>query len=159
MLTHFKSIPTAHYWKKDLIKRSFREWQRKKMQNDPDIQNQQLKTHKVSALKLCFLLFYPIVHPKMQVASHHPELFARWSFFVRPVGFVLWRAILFLPRSWRVSERSSRFNYPSLRLEFTPRPSERCVSTNFEKRPFGDATRGSVMLQFFCARSFLIWRI
>ena len=84
--------------------------------NKVHIRNQQLKTHKVSALKLWFLLFYPIVHPKMQVASHHPELFSRWSFFVRPVGFVVWRAILFLPRSWRVSERSSRFNYPSLRL-------------------------------------------
>jgi len=141
MLTHFKSIPTAHLQKKDYIKCFILKSQRKNLQNDLDIQNQQLKTHKVSALKLWFLLFYPIVHPKMQVASHHPELFARWSFFVRPVGFVLWRAILFLPRSWWTGGRKGRFNYPSLRLALTSRPLLQCVFKNFEKPTFGDATR------------------
>ena len=64
MLTHFKSIPTAHLQKKDYIKCFILKSQRKNLQNDLDIQNQQLKTHEVTASKLWFRLFDPIVHRK-----------------------------------------------------------------------------------------------
>ena len=64
MLTHFKSIPTAHLQKKDYIKCFILKSQRKNLQDDLDIENQKLKTHKVTALKLWFRLFDLIVHRK-----------------------------------------------------------------------------------------------
>ena len=64
MLTHFKSIPTAHLQKKDYIKCFILKSQRKNLQDDLDIENQKLKTHKVTALKLWFRLFDIIVHRK-----------------------------------------------------------------------------------------------
>ena len=36
--------------------------------------------------------------------------------------------------------RSSRFNYPSLRLALTPRPNNSVSKVNFGTHPFGDAT-------------------
>ena len=71
-------------------------------------------------------------------------------------GFVSGRVILFSLFTKKASRRCSRFNYPSLRLALTPRPSPRCVLTNFGKCPFGDATKWSrfpffqVFFPFFC---------